>query len=464
MTKNMQRNQKKNKKENPTINWKYLITGLVSVSLAGLSVRAQNIETLNLQKAIDLALQNNHLLNIKGLQVDEKKAKVWESRIKAFPTIITSSAYQYNPNLSQLTFTQGAFGSLPIGQVLTIQLPPEDLSFPLNKHDNFNAGVTLYQPVTQLGKIIAGVDVSRTDVRIAEQEKVKASLQLQQAVEKLYYGLLINQKQKEEAEARLELARMKLHDVESALLSGKTIESNEAGLQAGVADEEQNLLKLIIQTEDYSADLRDVTGLTADSFLLEEVDFRMEVIPLPDSYRSTAMTGNPDLLLAGLSQTKAEQARKAARYSYLPELGLIAGYTYQTGNIIYPEHNPFIGASFKWNLQDILLNRQLVNQRNSSLQQAREFALDAENKINSDIDKACRKIKHAEALVTVTQKAVYYRQEELKIQQDKQACGLNTAADLLNARALLAKAQADLLAAQMNYRIAFTDLQVLRGE
>lgn len=440
-----------------------LIAGLVFLSLAGRSMQAQSIESLNLQKAIDMALENNHLLNIKELQVDEKKAKVWESRIKAFPTVIASSAYQYNQNLGVLTIPQSSMGSMVLGPV-TIQLPPEDLSFELSEHDNFNAGVTLYQPLTQLGKIIVGVDVSKTDVRVAEQERIKASLQLQQAVEKLYYGLLINQRQKEEAETKLELARIKLHDVESAFLSGKTVESSKIGLMASVADEEQNLLRLTIQSEDYSSDFKNITGLTADSLLLEEVDFIMESVPPSDSLKISAAERNTDLILAGLSQTKAEQARKAARYTYLPDLGLIAGYTYQTGNKIYPEHNPFVGASFKWNLQDILLNRQLINQRNSSLQQAREFALDAEIKLGSDIEKAYRKISHAEALVAVAQKVVNYRTEELKIQQDKEASGLNTATDLLNAKALLAKAQADLLAAQMNYRLAVTDLKILAGE
>jgi outer membrane protein TolC len=183
-----------------------------------------------------------------------------------------------------------------------------------------------------------------------------------------------------------------------------------------------------------------------------------------DTFKTSAADHNADLMIAGLNRTKAEQARKAARYSYLPDLGLMAGYAYQTGNKIYPEHNPFVGASFKWNLQDIFLNRQLVNQRNASLQQAREYTLDAENKLSNDIDKAFRKIRHAEALVDVAQKAVNYRQEEYKIQQDKKESGLNTASDLFSAKALLAKAKADLLAAQMNYRVAITDLQILAGE
>jgi len=66
--------------------------------------------------------------------------------------------------------------------------------------------------------------------------------------------------------------------------------------------------------------------------------------------------------------------------------------------------------------------------------------------------------------MNVTRKAVNYRQEEYKIQQDKKESGLNTTSDLLNSKALLAKAQADLLAAQMNYRIALTDLRILGGD
>ena len=59
---------------------------------------------------------------------------------------------------------------------------------------------------------------------------------------------------------------------------------------------------------------------------------------------------------------------------------------------------------------------------------------------------------------------MYYRTEELKVQLDKEKSGLNTASDILNTKALLAKARADLLAAQLNYRLALTDLKILTGE
>ena len=42
------------------------------------------VDTLTLEKAIDAAMKNNRLLNIKRIQVDEKQAKVKEDEIKKF--------------------------------------------------------------------------------------------------------------------------------------------------------------------------------------------------------------------------------------------------------------------------------------------------------------------------------------------------------------------------------------------
>ena len=395
--------------------------------------------------------------------MDEKQAKVAESRIKALPSIITSSTWQYNQNLGNLTIEQGEFGVLPLSPQMIIPLPASQLNFPLSKHNTFNAGVTLYQPITQLGKIKAGVDVSKTEFLISEEEKEKYLNLISQAVEKLYYGLLITGKQLEEADAKFQLAEMRLKDAESALKSGKTIETNIAGLMAGKADEEQNILKLRFQEEDIMADFCVLTGLSSGQFRIEPLDLTSSIDSV-SVFQDDQTNKNSDLTLALLTQTKAEQAVKAAQWTYLPDLGLIAGYTYQKGNKIFPEQNPFVGATLKWNVQDLLLNRQLVNQRRSQLLQSQEQSALMEKQVTADLEKTTRKLSHARALIEVARKAVTYRSEELKFQQNKQANGLNTAAEVLNTKALLAKSEADLLAAQLNYRIVYTELLTLLGK
>ena len=56
-----------------------------------------------------------------------------------------------------------------------------------------------------------------------------------------------------------------------------------------------------------------------------------------------------------------------------------------------------------------------------------------------------------------------FRREDLKIQSDKHDAGMNLEADVLLAKAALAKAESDYYAAQLHYRMASTDLKILTG-
>jgi len=391
------------------------------------------------------------------------RIKLREDDVKKYPSVTLNSTYQYNANVGSLVIDQGSFGVLPLSQTTQVPLPNETKTFALGQHHTFNAGLTAYQPITQLGKVKTGLAIDQTDIQMSEQEQRKVALQIRQAVERLYYGMLINQQQQIEATTRLDVAKLKLYDVESALQSGKTIDVSKAGLQANIADEEQNLLKLAIQRDDYETDLKRLTGIKADSLVLAGVDLAPAAVPALDSVELSALRNNVDIQLASLNQQKAQLGIKAAQQSYRPDLGVLAGYTYQKGNLIFPVNNPFVGVNLKWNLQDVVANKQVMAQRNLIRQQAQENLLNTQEQVNSDLEKAYRKISQARALIDVAQKAARYRGDELKVQQDRQAAGLNLKTDLLTAQSNLAKAQVDLLSAQLNYQLAILDVKILTG-
>jgi outer membrane protein TolC len=443
-----------------------ITAAVVALTIAGqLQLSAQNQKTLKLEDAINMALQNNHLLNVRKLQVDEKQQKVNEDRIKYLPTIGIGGLYQYNTNLPSLTVREGMFGTLPFSGIY-YPLPPNDEIIEVGKHNVYNAGVTFYQPLTQIGKINAGVRYSKTELQIARTEEAKAGFQVKQGVEKLYFGLLILKKQIEEAELKVTLAKIKLHDIESAVAAGKTTESSKYGLSASEADEEQNLLKLKIQYDDYSDDLKHLTGLDqAESLVLEAVPVEnfIENLSSLDTSLYQASLNNNDLKMALLYKTKADYSIRASKFTYLPDLGILGGYTYQEGTDIYPKNNTFIGASLKWNLQDILTTRTIQRQRIYLKKQAEENLANTKEQVNNDIAKAYRKLKQAEELINVAGKVVEYRREDLKIQNDRRNSGLNLESDLLTVKAALAKAESDFYAAQLNYRIALTELKILTG-
>lgn len=422
-------------------------------------------EKLSLDNAISLALQNNHLLNVKKLQTYEKQQKVNEDKIKYLPLVAVGGSYQYNTNLPALTIEQGRFGQLPYGGVL-IPLPSIDEVIEMGNHNIYNAGVSFYQPVSQIGKISAGVHVAGMELEISKTEQSRAAFQVKQAVEKLYFGLLILEKQIAEAEIKVNLAKTKLYDAENALTAGKTTGSGIFGLSAAEADEEQNLLKLRIQYDDYSDELKQITGIDQAKIIGPEQvapeNLSINLVPV-DTSLILAGNKNNDIRIASLLMNKADYSIKASKFSYLPDIGIQGGYTYQEGSVIYPKNNTFIGASLKWNIQDAFSNRAIQKQRTLARQQAEEILLNTRDLVRKDVAKAYRKLKQSEELINVAAKALDFRREDLKLQSDRRETGLSLESDLLAAKAAFAKAESDYLAAQLSYRMALSELKILTG-
>lgn len=429
---------------------------------------AQEKLNLTLEEAIEAARKNNQLLQIRKLQVSEKDAKVKESQIRLYPSVSVNAGYQYNTAIGELAVPAGSFGELPLYYpntgIVNVAMPNEGKTFDVSRHNNLNAGVLAYQPLTQLAKIKTGVEVSKTDAEIARAEQRKTESQIVNAVEQYYYGILSVQKRKLEAQKKIELAKLKLYDVQSALLAGKTTDLSELGLNAEIANEEQELLKLKFQEEDYLAELKTWTGIRDSELVLTDTGFSGPVMAILDDYQTAALKHNADLKIAELQKQKAGLAVKAARRNYTPDFGVFAGYAYQEGNRILPKSNPYAGLSFKWNIQDLLTNRQSVAQYQLLREQAGAHEEYLREQTMVSIEKAYRKMKQAEELIAVARKAVGYRKAEWKVRQDRRDAGLAKPIELLEAEAALAKSEADLYGAIMSLKLAQAELKMLTEE
>ena len=442
--------------------FKISMTLLIGILYAIPYANGQMIPTYTLGQLNDIALKNNHILAIKQWQIEEKKAKIKEDEIKRLPVLNLSGSYQYNFNLADITIPTGTIGVIPLSATNQVPLPNEDKTFTIGKNNTYNLGATVYQPISQQTKIKTGIEVSKLDANLSEKEKQKISLQIKHGIEQLYYSVLISQKQLEEAQAKLTLAQAKLNDLENALQTGKTIDVNKAGLMASIADEEQNILKLKFQIQNYKADLAKLIGVNSDSFNIDMIAPTLPDVPVLTSL-ANEVVNNPDIQMAGLTKTKTELSIKAAKLSDRPDIGLVVGYVIQGGNPIMPINNPFVGINLKWNIQDLYINKQILKQRSYLLKQAEENFINTQQQLTYDIEKAYRKAIQSKSLIAVAEKSLQYRKEELKLQEDKQLAGMNTKTDLLSTKVLVAKAETDLFVARLAFILAVSDINVLIG-
>ena len=411
-----------------------------------------------LDQIVQQSLENNSTLKIQKKVVEEKQVKIEETQVKLLPTIVINADYSYNFNVANLSLPAGSLGFIEPNSFI----PNTNLSFPLTEKNNFSTGVSFYQPITQLRKITATVKMDKVDKTMAEVQANRLSNNIALDIKKLYYAILAARKRMDAAEKKIEVAKIQLYDLQSALNSGKTIKLNEAGFKANLLKEQQELLKLKIKEKDLLSDLQIISGIDTSAIILEESNSEsMSQLYNLESLKESGSKNNFNVQLSTLEEEKLKLAVKATNESLLPDLGIIAGYNYQRGNSLLPETNPYIGASFKWNIQDIFSTSKQVAQRKIQYEQVKENNLFVKKQTNSEIDKSYRKLNQSIELVDLAKITLDYRKNDFELEKNKKAAGLCLPLDVLKSEFLLTEAKADYYEAKLNYIINFEELNNL---
>lgn len=422
--------------------------------------KAQTVYSVD--QLIDAAKKNSHQLNIKQYQILVKTSKLHEDEIKRYPSVALDGSYQYNFKLPDISIPAGTIGMINTGNGTAQLLPAQDSKFTVGEKGNYNVGINLYQPITQQAKLATAMAIDQADIQIGKQESAQTALQLKLQVEQLFYSALILRKTSESVKLRVELAKAKLTDGETSRMAGTSTAASLAGLRADIAYEEQALMKIDLQLQDYLSEMSNLTAIDLEKMNLQEPALNEKAIVINDS-RSSAML-NPDLEIARLNKEKALLGIRAIKQSNLPDFGLVAGYYRQQGNPILPVSSPFVGISLKWNLQDLFTNREVQTQRQAQLKQAEENMVYTQQQIGLTVNRLSRKVVQCNTLITAASKAVAYRKDELMEQQNRLTAGFEIKTNILETKVKLAQAETDLYTAKLQQAIAIAELENIAGK
>ncbi|HEX9513470.1 MAG TPA: TolC family protein [Puia sp.] len=439
---------------------KYLLTALILILLTA-CVYAQQSQGITLEQAKKMALEQNFPLLIQREKIVENQEKVKEAKSKRYPILLATGNYAYNGVSNDVTLRKGSFGNYQASNIL---VPEKDITLLKSKHNLYSFGGLAVQPITDQGKINAGIKVAGADVDIAHTQALQSELQVNQSVEKLYYGSLIAQKREESIKINIELIKLRLYDVESALSAGKIDSSVKTGLVAELADQEEKLLEAANQREDNEGDLAVMMGLPyTATFILNTPSDALPVVQPVEFYLQSEKSNNLDILLAGQTLQKARYGVLAAKKDFFPSLNAIGGYSNQSLISVLPTNNYFLGLMLSWNFMDFGKRKSVLNERNSQQKQA-ELNLDySKKRMDNEVFKAYRKVVQSRELLATSQKALDYRRADYKLKKDHSDAGLILPKDLLETRVALVKAEQDYFSVQLGYRLAITALEIVAG-
>lgn len=158
----------------------------LSLALTGGDAPPGAAETLTLEQAVGLALENNQDIKNAALEVSKTEDRIAAAKTQRFPSIDLNVVESRLIRPLEFKFEKDSFGTFPgIGSV-----PAKDTTLERSTSTNVLASAGLTQPMLQLYKIGLGVKARQVGREIDEQAQRSERQRVVNQVRQVYYGIL----------------------------------------------------------------------------------------------------------------------------------------------------------------------------------------------------------------------------------------------------------------------------------
>jgi outer membrane protein TolC len=255
-----------------------------------------------------------------------------------------------------------------------------------------------------------------------------------------------------------------LRDAQKAVDSGNTLPVTATGARAALLAARHARLSLENQISDVTLEFNDLVGLPLETDLdLVAPDPPNASALTREECLKTALASSEEIRAAGQTVAKARRAILAARADYIPEIGAYGQYIYQNGAPFVARNNGIFGLKMTWKVFDFGKRNDVVGERRALLEQAEENLRRLKNRTSVEVEKSYRKLQRSKEMIDVAQEALELRRESERLASEQVRAGVSVLSGQFAAQAALAKAEADLLAAGLGYRMAGVELQRAMG-
>jgi outer membrane protein len=309
---------------------------------------------------------------------------------------------------------------------------------------------TVAQPLTPLFKVHEAVNIAKADERIAQAKAEKMAAEISTDVEPAYYALLIAQRQQSGAEAKSKM-------IESQLQLASTGTPPLGGMaerHAALLEVSKALVTANSKVTELTGSLNALIGFPPDTELeLVAPEPVVETISLTQATQQ-AMATSPEVVEAEQTVVKARAATKLSKLDYIPDVAILGGYAYQTAVPLLPADFSFVGVVVSFNVFDFGKRERTASLRHTQLAMAEGNLELVKAKVAASVQKSFLELQRARQILDLTQQLASMVQQVPASYQSAQ----------LEAQAVWAKAEADMFQAQLDYRLAYTQLKGVMGE
>jgi len=406
------------------------LLGLLFLSLSHLFIFASSSPmNLNLEKSIQIALENNIGYKIAGSTVDVSQAQVKEAEgAKKLNMKLRGGILQASETLDEADMAAGDYSGL---FTLSPMVPIISIS----------ATKIMYSG----GKLESIIDQAETNKQISLNDLEKEKQAMIYKVTEAYYQVLQTEGIKRVSTQAVKQMQVHLESSEALLKEGMIAPIDLNRIKSQLSNLEHNLIKAENGYELTMYNINSIMGIDLNTELVLENNLSYEPceINLEDALIQ-AGENRPEIMNIAQQRRILEEMVDVAKSNKKPQV-IFSAESGITGwqAMIVAEYSLFDGGVNKAKIEQAEIKLAQVDQSEKQVRQLIEF----------EVRSAYLNMKEAEKLIKIAEEGIQNSQESFRIAQVKYNEGIATNTEVIDAQSTLIEAETNYLNALYDYNI-----------
>ena len=415
---------------------------------------AQNTLTLTLDKALEIALDENPTIKVAAEEIALKKVASKEAWQSLLPEASLNGSLDHTikaaeMKLNDMSFKMGQDGTNTANAGLSINLP-------------------LFAPAVYLA-----MSMTKTDIELAVEKSRASELDLINQVTKAYYQLMLAQDSYEVLQGSYKLAEDNFNVVNAKYQQGAVSEFDKISAEVQMRSIKPNVISAANAVTLAKLQLKVLMGITADVDIKTDdnlTNYESMLFANQLKEEDMSLDNNTTMKQFELNMKLLEKNVKSLRTNFIPTLSMSFSYQYQSlynPNINFFDYTWSNSSSLMFNLSIPLYRASNFTKVKSARIQMRQLdwnRIDTERKLNMQVVSYRNNMTASSEQVVSNKENVMQAEKAVQIAGKRYEVGKGTVLELNSSQVSLTQAQLTYNQSIYDYLTAKADLDQVLGK
>lgn len=415
---------------------------------------AQNTLTLTLDKALEIALDENPTIKVAAEEIALKKVASKEAWQSLLPEASLNGSLDHTikaaeMKLNDMSFKMGQDGTNTANAGLSINLP-------------------LFAPA-----VYRAMSMTKTDIELAVEKSRASELDLINQVTKAYYQLMLAQDSYEVLQGSYKLAEDNFNVVNAKYQQGAVSEFDKISAEVQMRSIKPNVISAANAVTLAKLQLKVLMGITADVDIKTDdnlTNYESMLFANQLKEEDVSLENNTTMKQFELNMKLLEKNVKSLKTNFMPTLSMSFSYQYQSlynPNINFFDYTWSNSSSLMFNLSIPLYRASNFTKVKSARIQMRQLdwnRIDTERKLNMQVVSYRNNMTASSEQVVSNKENVMQAEKAVQIAGKRYEVGKGTVLELNSSQVSLTQAQLTYNQSIYDYLVSKADLDQVLGK